>query len=554
MGTDGTDRVSGFAELKFSDVSLDANLNPIGGANRAPVITSNGGGATAAVTINENTLLVSNVQATDPDGNPISYAIVGGADAALFQIGATGALSFRAAPNAEARTDAGADGVYDVVVSASDGHPGRHPGHRRDCGRRERVCRQRAGPTLTPQPTPSRAIAVAGTRVGLTVRSTDADATNNAVTYAITTAGSPFVIDAATGVVSVASGVAISPTAASYTIGVRATSADGSTATQNFTIAVVGADNGAPVIDSNGGGANAAVTVNENTLVVTTVHATDPNGTAVQYSIAGGADAARFQINAAGVLSFRAAPNAEAPTDAGANGVYDVIVRASDGALTDTQTLAVTVADVNEFAVTVPTDTDAAANRVAGGAAAGTAVGVTAKATDADATRNAVTYSIAGFSAASPFKVDAVTGVVSVNNPSAINYTIAKSLAVHRHRHQRRRLDRHPDLQHRGGQAGQPLAPVIDSNGGGATAAVSVVRKHHQRHAGACHRSRRQAGHVFHRRRGRCGTVPDPGQWPALLQARNPMPKHRRTPAPTASTTSSCRPATAPSPTRRPWP
>jgi len=41
------------------------------------------------------------------------------------------------------------------------------------------------------------------------------------------------------------------------------------------------------------------------------------------------------------VLSFLAAPNFEAPGDAGANNVYDVVVQVSDGTLTDSQALAV---------------------------------------------------------------------------------------------------------------------------------------------------------------------------------------------------------------------
>ena len=75
----------------------------------------------------------------------------------------------------------------------------------------------------------------------------------------------------------------------------------------------------APVITTNGGGANAAVNVAENATAVTTVTATDaePRET-LTYSIAGGADAALFSINATtGVLSFVTAPNSEArPTPA----------------------------------------------------------------------------------------------------------------------------------------------------------------------------------------------------------------------------------------------
>ena len=106
--------------------------------------------------------------------------------------------------------------------------------------------------------------------------------------------------------------------------------------------------NEAPVITSNGGGATAAVSVAENTTAVTTVTATDPDaGAIVTFSIAGGADAAKFSIDpTTGVLSFVTAPDFEVPTDAGANNVYDVIVQASDGSLIDTQAIAVTVTNV----------------------------------------------------------------------------------------------------------------------------------------------------------------------------------------------------------------
>ena len=67
------------------------------------------------------------------------------------------------------------------------------------------------------------------------------------------------------------------------------------------------------------------------------------------YSITGGVDASKFQINGnTGVLSFKTAPNYESPTDSGANNGYWVKVRASDGALHDEQTITVNVTNVNE--------------------------------------------------------------------------------------------------------------------------------------------------------------------------------------------------------------
>jgi hypothetical protein len=121
------------------------------------------------------------------------------------------------------------------------------------------------------------------------------------------------------------------------------------TDTQAIAVTVTNA-NEAPTITSNSGGATAVLSVAENSTAVTTVTATDVDaGASLAYSISGGADAALFAIDAAtGALTFRAAPNFEAPGDAGTNNVYDVVVQVSDGTLTDTQAIAVTVTNVDE--------------------------------------------------------------------------------------------------------------------------------------------------------------------------------------------------------------
>ena len=51
---------------------------------------------------------------------------------------------------------------------------------------------------------------------------------------------------------------------------------------------------------------------------------------------------------ATGVLSLVTPPDFEAPADFGANNTYNVIVQASDGQLTDQQSISVAVQDVNE--------------------------------------------------------------------------------------------------------------------------------------------------------------------------------------------------------------
>ena len=107
----------------------------------------------------------------------------------------------------------------------------------------------------------------------------------------------------------------------------------------------VAPENDAPAITSLGGAADAAVTVAENRTAVTTVTASDPDGTP-SFSIVAGSDAGRFAIDAStGALSFKAAPDFESPGDADGDNVYEVVVQASDGAAVDTQTIAVTVSN-----------------------------------------------------------------------------------------------------------------------------------------------------------------------------------------------------------------
>jgi hypothetical protein len=125
----------------------------------------------------------------------------------------------------------------------------------------------------------------------------------------------------------------------------------GAVSSGSFAITVTPLNDNAPLITSNGGGANAVVNVAENSTAVATVAASDADlpAQALSYSIVSGADAARFTIDAnSGALSFVTAPDRESPGDANADNVYDVIVQVSDGSNLDTQALAVTVTNVNE--------------------------------------------------------------------------------------------------------------------------------------------------------------------------------------------------------------
>ncbi|RZI84761.1 MAG: tandem-95 repeat protein, partial [Rubrivivax sp.] len=107
------------AASTWDEQTLNITIRP---SNLPPVIGSDGGGSSAALSIREFQTQVTTVQATDPESAQITYAISGGADQALFQIDAlTGALSFITPPDTTAPLDAGANNEYNVQVSASDG-------------------------------------------------------------------------------------------------------------------------------------------------------------------------------------------------------------------------------------------------------------------------------------------------------------------------------------------------------------------------------------------------------------------------------------------------
>lgn len=159
-------------------------------------------------------------------------------------------------------------------------------------------------------------------------------------------------------------------------------------------------DNTPPTIDTP-----ATAIVEEGNTLALDVDATDLEGSEVFYAITGGDDAALFTIDpSTGVVSFLAAPDFETPLDADGDNVYDVIVEASDGDVAAEQTLAITVANLEEVPVfSSPTAVDAAENDTAA---------ATVAAVDPDGA--AITYALAGTGADEAlFAVDPNTGVVT---------------------------------------------------------------------------------------------------------------------------------------------
>ena len=93
------------------------------GVNDAPVITSDGGGVSATVSVPENTTFVTDVDANDIDTPPGSLTFSkSGVDAGFFTISSTtGVLSFTSPPDFETPLDTGLNNIYNVDVQVSDG-------------------------------------------------------------------------------------------------------------------------------------------------------------------------------------------------------------------------------------------------------------------------------------------------------------------------------------------------------------------------------------------------------------------------------------------------
>jgi VCBS repeat-containing protein len=89
--------------------------------NQAPVITSDGGGQSAFVSIQENTSLITFVTGFDREHDPITYSLTGD-DAALFTLNhETGQISFTSPPDFENSQALGGGNQYFFTLVASDG-------------------------------------------------------------------------------------------------------------------------------------------------------------------------------------------------------------------------------------------------------------------------------------------------------------------------------------------------------------------------------------------------------------------------------------------------
>ena len=268
-----------------------------------------------------------------------------------------------------------------------------------------------------------------GATVGITAFASDLDGTDS-VTYSLSNdAGGAFAIDAATGVVTVADASLIDhETASSMTIEVTATSDDGSTSTQSFTVSVSDADEFdiSAISDADASADQVSESTANGAVVGITAFASDADGTDnVTYSLSDDAGGA-FAIDATtGVVTVADASLIDHET---ATSMTIEVTATSDDGSTSTQSFAIGVGDTDEFDISVISDTDASTNQVSEAAANGAVVGITAFASDGDGTDN-VTYSLSD-DAGGAFAIDATTGVVTVADAALIDHETASSMTI----------------------------------------------------------------------------------------------------------------------------
>jgi hypothetical protein len=141
-----------------------------------------------------------------------------------------------------------------------------------------------------------------------------------------------------------------------YVVVISATDGSSNATNQTLTVTISNV-NEAPTISINSFSDTHSITQAENISSLINYAATDVDaGTSFSWSLSG-TDAANFSINSSsGVLTFASNPDFEAPADGDTNNIYVVVVTVSDGSLTDTQTLSVTITNASENAsINAPT-------------------------------------------------------------------------------------------------------------------------------------------------------------------------------------------------------
>ncbi len=308
----------------------------------APVIVT-----TSPIAVAENQTEVATLEATDADGDEITWSTSGGADEDNFDLTSAGVLTFVSGRDFEAPGDDDRNNEYVVEVSASDQITDAttltlivevtdveedDPTIRDARLSRLELSDGSLSPVFASNTTSYTVKVVSGVS-SITVTPT---ASHAGASVRFLDASDQVKEDDDTG----ADGHQVNLDAGENTFKVEVKSSDG-TVTQSYTVLVT--RNRLPAVTST-----SPLSVEENETAVTTLAATDADGDAIRWSAKAVEDAVEFDVNANGSIVFTTAPDYENPADSGGNNEYVLIVLASDGTETVEWTLTVNVTDVHE--------------------------------------------------------------------------------------------------------------------------------------------------------------------------------------------------------------
>ena len=294
----------------------------------------------------ENQTAVAALTAADGDTLPANLAwsipsgAAGGADGESFTLSSTGVLAFASAQDFENPDDADSNGIYAVTVEVSDG-----------------ALTDTANLTVTltnvnEAPTanagPNQIFVQPGATVTLSGSGSDPDA-GDTLSYAWARTGGELVtLTDANAATATFTAPAALTAATTLTFRLRVT--DAGDLYHDDTMTVTGGQPPQPPVIT--GATSLTAAENQTAVAMLTATDADTSDANLTWSIpsgpAGGADAGKFTLSSSGTLAFASAKNFEIPDDAGTNGSYAVTVEVSDGALTDTADLTVTLTDAND--------------------------------------------------------------------------------------------------------------------------------------------------------------------------------------------------------------
>ena len=356
-------------------------------------------------TVAENSTAVATITATDADSATaiLTYTLANTSDAAAFTLDpSSGVLTFDPAPNYETPLDSDGDNVYQLSLSAFDG------ANTATQAITVSVANIDEAPSFAAA---TQDLSISENSSGSVYQAQATDPEQAALTYSASGAdASLFTLDPTSGDLSFNSPPNYeqpSDADADNTYQLSITASDGANqATQDGVITVADVNEAPSFTEAS----VALATAENNTSFIYTVAAAidEDQGQQLTYQLSG-TDAAAFNLDAATrALSFQQSPDFEAAKDQDANNVYQLSVVASDGEYDASQSITITVADLNDEA---PRFTSLGSQVVDYTKVEVGDVIYTATATDADA-NDQITYALSGADA-STFTLDSASGALA---------------------------------------------------------------------------------------------------------------------------------------------